>query len=84
MPITLTATAVSSRVKIAEFMAKSQISRCLIARVLNHADSSVTGGYDRYEYLAEKRHALKKWGEHLDGLINPSPSNIFKFISAAG
>jgi hypothetical protein len=29
------------------------------SRVLNHADRSVTGIYDRHEYLAEKLHALE-------------------------
>ena len=36
---------------------KLGILRFIIARVLNHADRTVTGIYDRYEYLEEKRRA---------------------------
>src|SRR5262249_8119729 len=32
------------------------VSRFIISLVLNHADASVTGIYDRHAYLAEKRH----------------------------
>src|SRR5262249_6760251 len=39
-------------------LGKLGISRFIIARVLNHADRTVTGIYDRHEYLAEKRSAL--------------------------
>jgi hypothetical protein len=42
-------------------LAKCGVSRFIIACVLNHADSTVTGIYDRHEYLAEKREALEKW-----------------------
>jgi hypothetical protein len=30
--------------------------------MLDHSDQSVTGVYDRHEYLAEKRQALDAWG----------------------
>ena len=43
-------------------LGKLGISRFIIARILNHADRTVTGIYDRYEYLDEKRHALEAWG----------------------
>jgi hypothetical protein len=33
----------------------------MIARVLGHVDSTVTGIYNRWEYLEEKRTALVKW-----------------------
>ena len=51
-------------------LGKLGISRFHIARVLNHADSSVTGIYDRHEYLDEKRRALDAWAEHLSNLVN--------------
>ena len=38
-------------------LGKLGISRFIIARVLNHADRTVTAIYDRHEYLDEKRHA---------------------------
>jgi integrase len=45
------------------------ISRFVIGRVLNHADNSVTGIYDRYQYLTEKRQALDAWADHVAALI---------------
>lgn len=39
-------------------------SRIVIKRLLNHTDTSVTGVYDRYSYLPEKRKALGDlWAE---------------------
>ncbi len=48
------------------------VDRFTISRVLNHADSTVTGRhYDKYDYLAEKRDALSKWANHLVFLTRP-------------
>lgn len=44
-------------------------SRFIVARVLNHADPSVTGVYDLYGYLPEKKAALQAWGHHLIGIV---------------
>jgi integrase len=52
-------------------MGRLGVSRFIIGRVLNHADSSVTGIYDRHEYLNEKRQALEAWGIHLENLVGP-------------
>jgi len=57
-------------------LGKLGISRFHIARVLNHADTSVTGIYDRHEYLAEKRHALDAWARHLSDLVNSPADKI--------
>jgi integrase len=57
-------------------LGKLGISRLVIARVLNHADRTVTGIYDRYEYLDEKRRALDAWGRYLENLIRPAGSNV--------
>jgi integrase len=59
-------------------LARFGASRFVIGRVLNHADRTVTGIYDRYAYLVEKRHALEAWAQHLDGLIRPQqpPNNV--------
>ena len=57
-------------------LGKLGISRFIIARVLNHADRTVTGIYDRYEYLNEKRHALDAWGQYLENLIAPPGVNV--------
>jgi integrase len=57
-------------------LGKLGISRFHIARVLNHADSSVTGIYDRHEYLPEKRHALDVWARYLGDLVDPPADKI--------
>jgi integrase len=54
-------------------MARLGIQRFVIARVLAHADREVTGVYDRYEYLPEKRAALERWAAHVTGLLRPQP-----------
>ena len=46
-------------------MASIGASRVVIGRILNHADRSITGMYDRYGYDAEKRAALDLWSERL-------------------
>ena len=45
------------------------VSRFIIERVLNHKDNSVTGIYDQYSYLEEKRDALQKWADRLDDIV---------------
>ena len=45
------------------------ISRFVVSRVLNHADSGVTSVYDRHSYLLEKRHALEAWGRRLEEIL---------------
>jgi integrase len=64
-------------------LGKLGVSRFIISRVLNHADRTVTGIYDRYEYLDEKRHALEAWGQYLENLIAPSGANVVP-LRAAG
>jgi integrase len=65
-------------------MGKLGVSRFIIARVLNHADRSVTGIYDRHEYLAEKRNALDAWADYLCNLIAPPGANIVPMRVAIG
>jgi integrase len=57
-------------------LGKLGISRFIIARVLNHADRTVTGIYDRYEYVDEKRYALETLGRYLENLIAPAGANV--------
>jgi integrase len=63
-------------------LGKLGVSRFIISRVLNHADRTVTGIYDRYEYLDEKRHALEAWGQCLENLIAPSGANVVPLRAA--
>lgn len=57
----------------ATVMGRLRASRFVIGRVLNHADQSITGIYDRHEYLDEKRQALGAWSRFLENLTNPAP-----------
>jgi integrase len=43
----------------------------VIGRVLNHADRTVTGIYNRHSYLAEKKAALDKWADHVVAATKP-------------
>jgi integrase len=52
-------------------MAALGIDQFHIGRVLNHADRSITGVYNRHSYAAEKKAALQKWGEHLAEITRP-------------
>ena len=40
-----------------------------MARVLGHVDRSVTGIYDRFEYLNEKRVALDAWARRVTQIL---------------
>jgi integrase len=51
-------------------------SRLVIGRLLNHADKSVTGIYDKHDYLAEKRHALDAWSTYLGNVTKPRGANV--------
>ena len=56
-------------------MARAGISRFVVARVLGHVDRSVTGIYDRYDYLNEKRIALDTWARRLTAILEAKPSD---------
>jgi integrase len=47
------------------------VTRFDVRRVLNHADTEVTGDYDLFAYGPEKRAALDKWDARLTVLITP-------------
>jgi integrase len=53
----------------ASHMAAAGLSRFVIARILNHADSSVTAVYDRHSYLPEMREALARWGRRVGEIV---------------
>jgi integrase len=50
-------------------MARAGVQRFIVARVLGHADRSVTGVHDRHEYLTEKRWALDTWARRLAAIL---------------
>ena len=54
----------------ATHMTEMGISRLVVSKILNHADSHITAIYDRHSYDSEKRNALEAWGKKLKQLIN--------------
>jgi integrase len=64
------------------------VPRFIVSRVLNHVSdtggaATVTGVYDRNEYLAEKRNALARWAARLDEIVTGKKpaSNIVRIGS---
>ena len=63
-------------------MARLGASEFVIGRVLNHAAAGVTGKhYNKYDYLAEKRHALETWAQYLQSLTTPAPDNVVELAA---
>jgi len=51
---------------------KAGIDKVIRDRVQNHSQQDVSSkNYDRYDYLHEKRQALKIWNDYLDLIIHP-------------
>lgn len=51
----------------------------VIEAALGHASGTTSGivrVYQRHQYGAEKRAALEAWARHIEGLIEPAPSNV--------
>jgi len=59
-------------------MAEAGVTRDHIARVLNHVEAgpAATRVYDRYEYDAEKRAALERWGIRLSAIVERRTAKI--------
>lgn len=59
---------------MATFMAELGTQPYEIGKVLNHkeqgGDTNVTGIYNRYTYLEEKRRALQQWSDHLKRILD--------------
>jgi integrase len=53
-------------------LAELGIGKDTRAQLLSHGVSGVQAKhYDRYAYIKEKREALERWQEYLDGLLDP-------------
>lgn len=53
-------------------MGKAGIDKAIRDRIQNHSLQDVSSKhYDRYDYLPEKKQALKIWNDYLDLIINP-------------
>jgi integrase len=64
---------------VASGMASIKIEPHIIEAVLNHVSgfrSGIAGTYNVYEYEPEKRAALERWANHVNGLIEGRPANV--------
>lgn len=59
----------------ASMMASEDVSRLVIAKILNHKDSGITAVYDRHSYDKEKREALEQWSSRLLKIIRTENVN---------
>lgn len=55
-------------------IAEAGAGRFIIARILNHADGSITAVYDRFEYVNEMRAALMRWAARLTEIVTGEAS----------
>lgn len=54
---------------VATHLARLQVPRLVISKLLNHAEGGVTSIYDRHAYEREKRTALEGWARHLARVV---------------
>jgi integrase len=64
----------------ASHMTSIGISRLVVSKILNHAETGVTAVYDRHSYDAEKRVALEAWGERLEKITG---ANVVRLLRPA-
>lgn len=57
------------RAAVISNLGRLKYDRHLVMKIVNHTDSGVTAGYDRYAYLDEKREALQAWADFLDDIV---------------
>lgn len=48
----------------------------IVPYILNHHDSGVTGIYNLYKYLPQRREAMNKWATYLDDLCSDEIQNL--------
>ena len=68
----------------ASLMTKLKVPRLHVEKVLNHATGDIAEVYDRHDYLPEKRAALDRWGEHLQGIIEGREQKVIPLARATG
>ncbi len=59
-------------------MARLKVALPVIEKVLNHKSGTFKGvlaTYQRYEFAAEKRDALQRWANHVEGLVTGKPAD---------
>jgi integrase len=59
------------------------VSRLVVGRILNHAETGVTAIYDRASYDAEKRAALDAWAARLEAIVRgeAGPAKVVPLIA---
>jgi len=65
-------------------MSRAGIDADIAERCLGHVIPGVRGVYDRYEYLEEKRHALKELAALIERIVNPPANNVVPLRSGEG
>ncbi len=68
----------------ASVMTSLSIQRLIVSKILNHAESGITSIYDKYEYGAEKRHALEVWAAHLEDILSGERQDNVVRLPAGG
>lgn len=59
---------------VTTLMGKLNIDHHIKQKIINHSDASATGIYDRFNYLPQKREAMRLWGEMINNIVsNTSP-----------
>ncbi|MBR0982252.1 integrase arm-type DNA-binding domain-containing protein [Bradyrhizobium diazoefficiens] len=67
-------------------MASLGVSVAVVEKVVNHVSGTfggIVGVYQRHDYLAEKRHALNLWADHVASLTVERPSNVVSIKAGA-
>jgi len=59
-------------------MASTGVSRLVISKILNHAESGITAVYDRHSYDQEKRKALNAWGRKLESITSGKNAKVIE------
>ncbi len=60
----------------ASFMASMGISRVVISKILNHAETGITAVYDRHGYDSEKRNSLNAWALKLSNILSGKSGEV--------
>jgi integrase len=66
---------------VASGMARLGIGVAVAEKVMNHVSGTfagIVGVYQRHDFLAEKRHALNLWADHVAGLTAERESNVVR------
>jgi integrase len=59
-------------------MAKLGVRDDVSEMILAHKHVGLSGIYDTYDRLAERRAALEQWSNHIAGLMTPRPANVVR------